>query len=146
MVYNSSIGLEAALMGSPVLSGGRARYTRYPLVFLPETPQSHQETAEKFLQAEAIEVPAEFKNNARRFLYYQLFRSSLSFEDFLQDGYRKGYVKLRPFSWQALSPEHSATIQTLLRGILGPDANLKSRLRTKEGENNEQFFLTEEEP
>jgi len=33
-----------------------------------------------------------------------------------------------------------------LRGILGPDANLKSRLRTKEGENNEQFFLTEEEP
>ncbi len=47
---------------------------------------------------------------------------------YLQDGYRKGYVKLRPFSWQALLPEHSATIQTLLRGILGPDANQNSPL------------------
>jgi hypothetical protein len=145
MVYNSSIGLEAALMGSPVLSGGRARYTQYPVVFLPNTPQNHQETAEKFLKAESIEVPAEFKRNARRFLYYQLFRSSLSFEDYLQDGYRKGYVKLQPFSWQALLPEQSTTIQTLLRGILGPDANQKARLRTKEGESNEQFFFTEED-
>ncbi len=90
-------------------------------------------------------MPEEFKRNARRFLYYQLFRSSLSFEDYLQDGYRKGYVKLRPFSWQALLPERSATIQTLLRGIVGLDANQAARLRTKEGESSEQFFFTEEE-
>jgi hypothetical protein len=145
MVYNSSIGLEAALMGSPVLSGGRARYTQYPMVFLPETPQNHQEIAEKFLKDEGVDVPEEFKRNARRFLYYQLFRSSLSFEEFLQDGYRKGYVKLRPFSWQSLLPDHSTTIQTLLRGIVGLDANQAARLRTKEGDGNEQFFFTEEE-
>jgi hypothetical protein len=54
MVYNSSIGLEAALLDSPVLCGGRARYTQYPVVFLPDTPQSHQETAEKFMQADSI--------------------------------------------------------------------------------------------
>ena len=145
MVYNSSIGLEAALMGAPVLSGGRARYTQYPVVFLPETPESHQETAEEFMKADSIQVPEEFKKNARRFLYYQLFRSSLSFEEYLQDGYRKGYVKLRPLSWQALLPEHSATLQTLLRGILGPDANQIARLRTKEGESSEQFFFAEDD-
>ena len=144
MVYNSSIGLEAALLGSAVLCGGKARYTQYPIVFFPKTVQDYRQEAEKFLEAETIELPAEFKHNARRFLYYQLFRSSLSFEDFLQEGYRKGYVKLRPFAWQALSPEKSATIQTLLKGIAGQDANQKARLRTKEGESVEQFFYTEE--
>jgi hypothetical protein len=145
MVYNSSIGLEAALLGSAVLCGGKARYTQYPIVFFPQTVQDYQQETEKLLNAESIALPAEFKQNARRFLYYQLFRSSLSFEDYLQDGYRKGYVKLRPFTWQALSPEKSTTIHTLLKGIAGQDANQKARLRTKEGESVEQFFFTEEE-
>lgn len=145
MVYNSSIGLEAALMGAPALCGGRARYTQYPMVFLPETIQKHQETAEQFLKADRIEIPAEFKHNARRFLYYQLFRSSLSFEAYLQDGYRKGYVKLNPFSWQALKSERSATIQTLVRGITGKDVQQKTRLRTQSTENVERTFYTDED-
>ncbi len=38
---------------------------------------------EEFLSAEKIDVPPEFKRNARRFLYYQLFRTSLPFGNFL---------------------------------------------------------------
>jgi hypothetical protein len=33
MVYNSTIGLEASLLGAAVLCGGRARYTQLPTVF-----------------------------------------------------------------------------------------------------------------
>ncbi len=40
MVYNSTIGLEASILGAPVLCAGRARYTRYPTVFFPQTPQA----------------------------------------------------------------------------------------------------------
>jgi hypothetical protein len=145
MIYNSSIGVEAALMGAPVLCGGKARFTQYPVVFFPESSQEYRETAERFLQAEEIDVPAEFRQNARRFLYCQLFRSSLSFEDYLKDGYRKGYVQLQPITWQTLLPENSAIIQVLLDGITGQDSSQKARLRTKEGEETKPPFLAEED-
>ncbi len=119
MVYNSTIGLEATLLGAPVLCGGKARFTQLPTVFFPPTPQEYQRTAEEFLRAERIETPAEFRRNARRFLYYQLFRSSLPFGDYLQeDGFWKGYVTLKEFPLQALLPENSSTLRTVVNGIL----------------------------
>jgi len=117
MVYNSSIGMESALMGAAVLCGGKARYTQYPMVFTPQTTREYYQVAVEFLASKSIDIPPQFMRNARRFLYYQLFRASLSFEDYLEDGARKGYVQLRPFHWRALLPENSATIQTLLDGI-----------------------------
>jgi hypothetical protein len=119
MVYNSSIGMEAALMGVAVLCGGKARYTQYPMVFFPDTPDGYREQAERFLGAEKIEMPPEFQYNARRFLYYQLFRASLSFEKFLEEGDRKGYVRLRSFSWSDLMPENSPAVQAILAGVKG---------------------------
>ncbi len=118
MVYNSTIGLEAALMGAAVLCAGRARFTQLPTVFFPASPQVFRRVAEDFLAAERVEVPAEFQRNARRFLYYQLFRSSLPFGDFLQeDGVWRGYVTLKRFGWRALLPENSLTLRTVVAGI-----------------------------
>jgi hypothetical protein len=118
MVYNSSIGMEATLLGAAVLCGGKARYTQFPMVFFPQSPQAYREEAEKFLTVENIEIPPEFKLNARCFLYYQLYRASLSFEKYLEEGKRKGYVHLRSFSWQELLPKKSRTIQLLEKAIL----------------------------
>ena len=118
VVYNSSIGLEATLLGKPVLCGGRARYTQYPIVFFPDTPEGYRQTLEEFLDAESIPLPVEFQRNARRFLYYQLFRVSLPLKDYIQAGPRPGFVQLRRFSWQQLYPEHSPTLQIILDGIL----------------------------
>lgn len=118
IVYNSSIGLEATLMGAAVLCGGKARFTQYPTVYFPQTQQAYREQAEAFLAVETIEVPVEFQRNARRFLYYQLFRASLPFDDFLQIGTRPGFVHLKSFDWQKLRPQNSATMQVLLEGIL----------------------------
>lgn len=145
MVYNSSIGMEAVLLGAPVLCGGKARYTQYPMVFFPETPAAYLEKAQEFLSAEHIEVPDEYRRNVRRFLYYQLFRSSLSFESYLQDVRRKGYVQLAPFSWQALLPENSPTLQVLVEGIAGESLDRQARLRSKQSDAEGSLFLTEEE-
>ena len=132
MVYNSSIGMEAAILGAAVLCGGKARYTQYPMVFFPQSTQAYRETAERFLTSENIEVPLEFKMNARRFLYYQLYRASLSFEKFLKEGKRKGYVQLSSFSWQELLSQKSGTIRLLEKAILEnprPDSFLQEDFR-----------------
>jgi hypothetical protein len=118
MVYNSSIGLEAALMGAPVLCGGKARYTQYPTVFFPQSTQAFRQEAEDLLAAENIQVPPEFQRNARRFLYYQLYRASIPLEEYLQVGPRPGFVLLQDFPWQRLSPEHSVSMRVLVEGIL----------------------------
>lgn len=117
IVYNSSIGLEAALMGAAVLCGGKARYTQYPTVFLPQTAADYHQQADEFLNAETLSAPREYKHNARRFLYYQLFRASLPFKDFLETVSRPGFVQLKPFSWKQLLPEKSPTIKVLVEGI-----------------------------
>ncbi len=119
MVYNSTIGLEAVLLGKAVLSGGRARFTRYPSVYFPPTPEAFRRQAEAFLQADEVPLPDEFRRNARRFLYYQLYKVSLPFDDFLEDDPRqRGYVVLRAFPWQALLPENSVTMRVLRAGLL----------------------------
>jgi hypothetical protein len=148
MVYNSSIGLEAAIMGAAVLSGGKARYTQVladtacptdtarstdtaspadtarptdtkrPVVFFPQSQQAFQDQAEEFLRVKTIAVPAEFPKNARTFLYFQLYKSSISFEPFLTASPRAGFVHLKKFHWSQLLPENSPATQTLVNGIL----------------------------
>jgi hypothetical protein len=119
MVYNSTIGLEATLMDAPVLCGGKARFTQIPTVFFPSSIEEYLQKSEELLLADQIQVPQEFGENARRFLYYQVFRTSLPFDEFLEaDKVWKGFVALKPFSWQALLPENSSTIRVVVDGIL----------------------------
>ncbi len=120
MVYNSTIGLEATLLGKAVLSAGKARYTQYPTVYFPATVTEYLDLARRFLEAEGeVPAPEEHRRHARRFLYYQLYKVSLPFEAFLEPyPEAKGYVLLKPFAAQALLPEHSLTMRVLRDGIL----------------------------
>ena len=126
LIYNSTIGLEASLLGAPVLCGGKARFTQLPTVFMPNTVEEFKQKAETFLTAKKIAVPQEFLQNARRFLYYQIFRTSLPFDHFLkEDGIWNGYVALKDFTWQDLLPENSLTMKVVLDGILQEKPFLK---------------------
>jgi hypothetical protein len=127
MVYNSTIGLEASIMGMPVLCAGKARFTQYPTVFFPQTADEVRRKMKEFLTAEKIEIPAEFKRNARRFLYYQLYRTSLPLGRFLEPSVRVTQTRLKSFSWYELL--NSPSIQAILDGILaGGDFLLKEDL------------------
>jgi Capsule polysaccharide biosynthesis protein len=119
MIYNSTIGLEASLMGAAVLCAGRSRFTQLPIVFFPATLEEYSHKLEEFLSIGKIFVPPHFQRNARRFLYYQLYRSSLPFGDYLEeDGIWPGFVKLRQFKVHQLSPASSPTMKSILPGIL----------------------------
>jgi len=119
MVYNSSIGLEAALLGKVVLCGGEARYSSHNIVINPASGEDFRQKAEELLSSrELLRLQPASCENARKFMYYQIFEASLPFEDFLEQATRPGYVRLKPFSWQQLRPEASATMRVLVDGIV----------------------------
>lgn len=119
MVYNSTIGLESVLLGKVVLAGGKARFTQLPTAFLPASVKEYEQKLEELLNSPAMEAPLEFQINARRFLYFQLYVTSLPFEQYLkEDGVWKGYVSPREFELKELLPENSATVKVILDGIL----------------------------
>ncbi|NOT04031.1 MAG: hypothetical protein HOP27_05470 [Anaerolineales bacterium] len=118
MVYNSTIGLEASIMGMAVLCAGKARFTQYPTVFFPQTIEDVRSKMKEFLAADSIDVPLEFKRNARRFLYYQLFRTSLPFGKFLEPSVRTSQAKLKPFGLEELAPWRSESVQVIKDGVL----------------------------
>ncbi len=119
MIYNSTIGLEASIMGAAVLCAGKSRFTQIPTVFFPSSRTEYLQKLESFLHDETIPVPDAFKRNARRFLYAQIYRTSLLFDLYLEDDrVWRGYVALKRFPLADLSPEKSETIRVLLDGIL----------------------------
>ena len=118
MVYNSSIGLEASLMAKAVICGGNARYTAYPTVYLPESPEAYRKLAEQFLNAaQPVETPNEYIRHARRFMYFQLYRASLPFGEFIEQDILPGYVRLKRFRWDDLAPDRCQTVKVLLNGV-----------------------------
>ena len=116
MVYNSTIGLEASIMGAAVLCAGRARFTQYPTVFFPQTADEVKRKMNEFLDAGKIDVPPEFKRNARRFLYYQLYKTSLPFGDFLEPSVRTTQTRLKSFRLNELL--ESNAVNVVLNGLL----------------------------
>lgn len=127
MIYNSTIGLEASLMGAAVLCAGKARFTQLQTVFLPPTAEAYRQMVEEFLASETITPPAEHQRNARRFLYYQLFRTSLPFGRWLEeDGVWRGYTVFKPkVTWQDLLTQYSPVLRTVVDGILKGESFLK---------------------
>ena len=103
-------------MGAAVLCAGKARFTQYPTVFFPQTVEEVRGTTKEFLKAEKIEVPPAFQRNARRFLYYQLFRTSLPFGDFLEPSVRTTQTRLRSFGLEQLLG--SEALKVILKGML----------------------------
>jgi hypothetical protein len=116
MIYNSTIGLEASIMGMPVLCAGRARFTQYPTVFFPTTIEGQEKKMEELLEADQITVPAELKRNARRFMYYQVFKSSLPFGQFLMPSVRTTQTRLKSFDPHDLVKSES--IHVIVQSVL----------------------------
>ncbi|MBI5841123.1 MAG: hypothetical protein HZB19_13585 [Chloroflexi bacterium] len=56
------------------------------------------------------------KRDARRFLYYQLFRTSLPFGEFLEPSARTTQTRLKPFGLDGLM--RSEVVEVVLDGVL----------------------------
>jgi hypothetical protein len=117
LVYSSSVGLEASVLGAPVLCAGRARYTQVPSVYRPKTRAEYSSQLESLLRAEQIELPQEFERTARAFLYAELFEESLDLSEFLEPmAGAPGMVEFRRFSPGRLAASQS--LQVIRRGFI----------------------------
>jgi len=116
MIYNSTIGLEASIMGAAVLCAGKARFTQYPTVFFPQTVEDVSSKLKEFLAADAINVPLDFKRNARNFLYYQLYKTSLPFGEFLEPSVRTTQTRLKSFELDELIKAEA--LEVIKTGVL----------------------------
>ena len=84
LVYNSSIGLEATLLGVPVLCAGRARFTQWPTVTFPASRQEYARLLEDFLDAPSLAFDESQRVQARRFLHDELFKASIDLSPYLK--------------------------------------------------------------
>jgi hypothetical protein len=126
MIYNSTVGLEASMMGKPVLSGGVGRFTHFDTTYFPADQEAYLRQLEEFLSADEVAPRPEHIRNARRFFYYHYYIASLTFGEFIEPAAQRGFVKWKQFEVQALSPETSPTVRALVEGILnGGDFLLK---------------------
>ncbi len=116
MIYNSTIGLEASIMGAAVLCAGKARFTQYPTVFFPQTVEDIRSKMKEFLAADVINIPLEFKRNARNFLYYQLYKTSLPFGKFLEPSVRTTQTRLKSFELDKLVKAEA--LEVIKAGVL----------------------------
>ncbi len=117
LVYNSSIGLEASIMGKRVVCAGRARYTHADTVFFPGTIRSYWETVGEMVAGRDSTAPIEFKDNARKLLYIELFQASLEFSRYLSpDPVLPGMVVLSDFDPEQLSADPA--IEVVREGIM----------------------------
>ncbi len=117
LVYNSSIGLEASILGTPVLCAGRARYTQVPTTFFPSKREEYLHQLQSFLVSERIVIPSDFLENARRFLYHELYQASLDLSEFLRPyPNAAGMTLLTNFEPESL--ERSPALRVITKGIL----------------------------
>jgi hypothetical protein len=116
LIYNSTIGLEATLLGVPVLAAGQAPFIAFDTVTFEPTLEAYQARLLSWLRAEGCEVPPERQSRTRRFLYYRTYRFSLPFSEFLEPSLPVGYVRLKKYPLSRL--KDSSTCRALLGGVL----------------------------
>jgi hypothetical protein len=117
LVYNSSVGLEASILGKAVLSAGRARFTQIEATYVPSNRNEYSRLLGEFLAAESVPVPQGHVRNARAFLYYELFRASLDLGEFLApDPKLPGMVRFSRFQPSRLG--EAEALAALRQGIV----------------------------
>jgi len=116
LTYNSTISMEATLMGVPVLGAGRAPFVDFDTIFFERDRDAYMSRLESFLVEPKLEVSEDAVMRTRRFMYYRYYRFSLPFGEFIESTPPVGYVRLKIFSWRAL--DKSTTTQALRDGLL----------------------------
>ena len=117
LVYNSSTGLEAAILGVPALCAGRARYTQIEPGLLPANRQAYLAQLNSQLHEASLTASPDLIRRARKFLYNELFQASLDFSAYLEPYPSiSGMVTLSEF--EPASLEVDPIFPMLGRGIL----------------------------
>jgi len=116
LVYNSTIGLEAAMMGTPTFSGGLARYCRSGAAAVASTPAEYRRKLAAFLAADPTPPDQRQQQLARRYYYYTFYKACIDLSHFLG---AEGMVFALTFgNVEDLLPDHSQEMKILTQGIV----------------------------
>jgi hypothetical protein len=99
-VYNSTVGLEMAYEGVPVVVGGDTHYSGLGFTFDPEDVQSYTEIFSKLTD---LEMDDEMENRARRYAYFLFFQKHHPF-DFYQTNQETLQTELLPVTSDDIAP------------------------------------------
>ena len=118
LVYNSTVGLEATLLGVPVVTGGWSRYSQESVTHAPASREAYREMVGKFLEGNVPPVSVDCQQRARRYMYYSFFKAGLSLSSFIENQAkeRPSYT-VKPFQAQALHPDESPEMRIIYDGI-----------------------------
>ena len=114
LVYTSTVGLEMALMGKPVIVSGKTHYGDKGFVLLPQSLSEYLSLLQKINRLsspspEQIEL-------ARRYAYFFFFRLMVQFN--LVTPLEKGRLRLNLKELAELRPGRNAGLDIICRGIL----------------------------
>lgn len=118
LVYNSTIGIEAAMMGKTVLPGGWTRYRNANACLDANSYEDYVEKLKSLLEFKG-DLPSrpDLVENARRYYYFSQFRAVVDISGFIEHLENIEY-KLKPFPIAALDPAYSKDMQVIVDGIL----------------------------
>jgi hypothetical protein len=125
LAYNSSIAIEAILLGKLPVCAGWAWYSEYPVVISPQTTEEFSRKTTELLTSEEVQLPEEFHQLARALVYYQNFRVSIPFGSYLEDHALPGFVRLKSFDIADLNEQEDPAVKSLLAGIRNHDPVVK---------------------
>jgi hypothetical protein len=114
LVYTSTVAVEAAALGIPVVMVGDGLHARTGIALEPGTPEEYWRLLDDLSTGRrTIDSPTEL---GRRYAYLYFFRSALYMRQvqFLDHE----VVDLRFQSVEELSPGHDRTLDTICRGVL----------------------------
>jgi len=118
VVYNSTVGLEAAALGKFVLPGGWTRYRQAGACYDITSKEEYCVKLRELLECEQpVSVPTEWLSNARRYFYFSLFNASLDISSYLKPIAPPDFT-LKHFDLSTLTVERSPEMRVIVEGIL----------------------------
>jgi hypothetical protein len=116
LVYNSTIGLEALMIGKSVILGGHSKYS--DLSFLPKrnSPERYFETLRRALRQGLATSEAQ-RQEARRFFYFLFHHASLPLGGFAGDRGPAGEILARTRRPSEFLPQNDPALGAIDRGL-----------------------------
>jgi capsule polysaccharide export protein KpsC/LpsZ len=76
IVYNSTVGLEASYLGTPVVTAGETHYRNLGITHDPQTEREYTELIE---DVSNLHMTTEMRSRAVRYLYYLFYQDHITF-------------------------------------------------------------------
>lgn len=110
LVWNSTIGLEAAYRGVPTVVAGVAHYRDFGFTYDPDTPQRYRE----MLDRDSLEMDEQMRARARRYAYLFFVAKQLDFPFYRSAQTSREYLPVRQEQFTA----GNETFDRLVDGVV----------------------------